>query len=127
MRIPNIESAKFVRASWNAVPRKRSEESAIWIGIAAAVAYNPLLLMHFLWTLLIGFVIGLVAKMLTPGRDPKGCLITAGIGIAGSFIAKFLGEALNIYSPGQIPGFIGSVIGAIVLLVGYRLVRDKSQ
>lgn len=82
--------------------------------------------MHLLWTLLIGFVIGLVAKMLTPGRDPQGCLITTGIGIAGSFIAKFLGEALKIYSPGQIPGFIGSVIGAIVLLVAYHAVRGKT-
>ena len=82
--------------------------------------------MHFLWTLLIGFVIGLVAKMLTPGRDPQGCLITTGIGIAGSFIAKFLGEALKIYSPGQIPGFIGSVVGAIVLLVAYHAVRGKT-
>ena len=81
---------------------------------------------HFFWTLLIGFVIGLVAKMLTPGRDPKGCLITAGIGIAGSLIAKFLGEALKIYSPGEIPGFIGSVIGAIVLLLAYRMVRGKT-
>ena len=82
--------------------------------------------MHLLWTLLIGFVIGLVAKMLTPGRDPKGCLITAGIGIAGSFIAKFLGEALNIYRPGEIPGFIGSVIGAILLLAAYHAVRGKT-
>ena len=81
---------------------------------------------HLLWTLLIGFVIGIVAKMLTPGRDPRGCLITAGIGIAGSFIAKFLGEALNIYSPGEIPGFIGSVIGAILLLLAYRMVRGKT-
>ena len=82
--------------------------------------------MHFLWTLLIGFVVGLVAKMVTPGRDPQGCFITTGIGIAGEFIAKFLGEALKIYEPGQIPGFIGSVIGAVVLLVVYGAVRRKS-
>ena len=83
--------------------------------------------MHFLWTLLIGFVVGLVAKMVKPGRDPQGCLITTGIGIAGAFIAKFLGEALKIYEPGQIPGFIGSVIGAVVLLVVYHAVRGKPQ
>ena len=81
--------------------------------------------MHLLWTLLIGFVIGLVAKMLTPGRDPRGCLITAGIGIAGSFVARFLGEALHIYAPGHFPGFFGSVIGAILLLVAYHAVRGK--
>ena len=60
--------------------------------------------MHFLWLLLVGFVIGIIAKMLTPGRDPQGCLITSGIGIAGSLIAKFLGEALNLYRPGEFPG-----------------------
>ena len=78
-----------------------------------------------LWTLLVGFVIGIIAKMLTPGRDPQGCLITSGIGIAGSLIAKYLGEALNFYRPGEFPGFIGSVIGAILLLLAYRAVRGR--
>ena len=82
--------------------------------------------MHFLWTLLAGFVIGLIAKMLTPGRDPQGCLITTGIGIAGSLIAKYLGEALDFYRPGEPAGFIGSVIGAILLLLAYRAVRGKN-
>ena len=81
--------------------------------------------MHFLWTLLAGFVIGIIAKMLTPGRDPQGCLITSGIGIAGSLIAKYLGEALNLYRPGERAGFIGSVIGAILLLLAYHAVRGK--
>ena len=83
--------------------------------------------MHILWTLLIGFVIGLVARMLTPGPDPRGCLITAGIGIAGSFIASFLGRILNIYPPGHAAGFIASVIGAILLLLAYRAVRGKPR
>lgn len=78
-----------------------------------------------LWTLLIGFVVGVVAKMLTGGRDPQGCLITAAIGIAGSLIAKSLGEALNFYSPGERAGFVGSVIGAILLLLAYQAVRRK--
>ena len=82
--------------------------------------------MHFLWTLLAGFVVGVIAKMLTPGRDPQGCLITAAIGIAGSFIAKYLGEALNFYAPGDRVGFIGSVIGAILLLLAYHAVRGKN-
>lgn len=83
--------------------------------------------MHILWTILIGFVIGLLAKMLTPGRDPGGFFITAGIGIAGSFIATFLGRALHLYAEGQAAGFIGSVIGAILLLVIYHMVRGKSS
>ena len=82
--------------------------------------------MHILWTILIGFVIGLVAKMLTPGRDPSGFFITAGIGIAGSFIATYLGQAMNLYPEGHPAGFIGSVIGAIILLVVYHMVRGKS-
>ncbi len=81
--------------------------------------------MHFLWTLLAGFVVGIIAKMLTPGRDPQGCLITSGIGIAGAVIAKFLGEALHLYAPGQRVGFLGSVIGAILLLLAYHAVRGK--
>ena len=82
--------------------------------------------MHILWTILIGFVIGLVAKMLTPGRDPSGFFITAGIGIAGSFIATYLGQAMNLYPEGHPAGFIGSVIGAIILLVVYHMIRGKS-
>ncbi len=82
--------------------------------------------MHFLWTLLAGFVIGIIAKMLTPGRDPQGCLITSGIGIAGSLIAKYLGEALSFYRPGERAGFIGSVVGAILLLIAYHAVRGKT-
>jgi len=82
--------------------------------------------MHFLWTLLAGFVIGIIAKMLTPGRDPQGCLITSGIGIAGSLIAKYIGEALHLYLPGERAGFIGSVVGAILLLLAYHAVRGKN-
>ena len=82
--------------------------------------------MLLLWTLLTGFVIGVIAKMLTPGRDPQGCLVTSAIGIAGSVIAKYLGEALNLYRPGDRVGFIGSVIGAILLLLAYHAVRGKN-
>ena len=82
--------------------------------------------MHFLWTLLAGFVIGIIAKMLTPGRDPQGCLITSGIGIAGSLIAKYLGEALDFYRPGERAGFLGSVVGAFLLLLADHAVRGKN-
>ena len=79
--------------------------------------------MGFIWTVLIGFVVGMLAKMLTPGRDPSGFFITVIIGIAGSLFATYGGQALGYYHPGQAAGFIGSLVGAIVLLVIYHLVR----
>ena len=82
--------------------------------------------MHIIWTILIGFVAGLVAKMLTPGRDPSGFFITAAIGIAGSLAATYFGQALGWYQPGQSAGFFGGVAGAIVLLLIYHLVRSKT-
>ena len=82
--------------------------------------------MSIIWTILIGFVVGLLAKMLTPGRDPGGFFITAVIGIAGSLLATFGGQALGLYSAGEPAGFIGSLVGAIILLVIYHLVRRNS-
>lgn len=79
--------------------------------------------MHIIWTILIGFVVGLLAKMLTPGRDPSGFFITAIIGIAGSLFATFGGQALGLYRAGEPAGFVGSLIGAIILLVIYHLIR----
>ena len=81
--------------------------------------------MSIIWTILIGFVVGLLAKMLTPGRDPTGFFITAAIGIAGSLLATFGGQALGLYQAGEPAGFVGSLIGAIVLLVIYHVVRRK--
>ena len=81
--------------------------------------------MHIIWTILIGFVAGLVAKMLTPGRDPSGFFITAAIGIAGSLIATYVGQAVGWYQAGESAGFIGAVVGAIVLLVIYHLIRRR--
>jgi uncharacterized membrane protein YeaQ/YmgE (transglycosylase-associated protein family) len=82
--------------------------------------------MGIIWTILLGFVVGLLAKMLTPGRDPAGFFITAAIGIAGSLLATFGGKALGMYSPGEPAGFVGSLVGAIVLLVIYHIVRRNS-
>jgi uncharacterized membrane protein YeaQ/YmgE (transglycosylase-associated protein family) len=80
---------------------------------------------EILWTLVIGLVVGAIAKLLTPGRDPGGCIITILIGIAGAFIAGYLGRAVGWYQPGQPAGFIASVIGAMVLLLIYRLISGK--
>ncbi|MEO7387078.1 MAG: GlsB/YeaQ/YmgE family stress response membrane protein [Gammaproteobacteria bacterium] len=82
--------------------------------------------MGIIWTILIGFVIGLLAKMLRPGRDPAGFFITAAIGIAGSLLATFGGQALGLYHAGEPAGFIGSLLGAIVLLAVYHFIRRKS-
>lgn len=82
--------------------------------------------MHIIWIILIGFVIGLLAKMLTPGRDPSGFFITAAIGVAGSLLATYGGQAMGLYAAGEPAGFIASVIGAIILLAIYHLVRRNS-
>ena len=77
--------------------------------------------MGIIWTIVIGFVVGLLAKMLKPGRDPSGFIITVLIGIAGSLLATYGGQALGIYRAGEAAGFIGSIIGAIILLVIYGM------
>ncbi len=82
--------------------------------------------MHIIWTLLIGLVIGAVAKFLMPGKDPGGIIITMLIGIAGSFVATYAGRALGWYQEGQAAGFIMSVLGAIVLLALYHMIRPKT-
>lgn len=74
-----------------------------------------------LYTILIGLVAGVVAKFLTPGKDPGGWIITILLGIAGSYVGTFLGRTIGHYQDGQTAGFIASVIGAIVLLLIYRL------
>ncbi len=76
--------------------------------------------MNILWTIIIGFIIGVVAKFLMPGKDPGGFIITTILGIAGSFVGAFLAQALNL---GTSVGFIGSVIGAMILLAIYRMMN----
>jgi uncharacterized membrane protein YeaQ/YmgE (transglycosylase-associated protein family) len=78
--------------------------------------------MHILWTLIIGLVVGAIAKLLMPGKDPGGFIITMVIGIVGALLAGFLGRALGWYTdPGEAPGLIASVIGAMILLLLYRV------
>jgi uncharacterized membrane protein YeaQ/YmgE (transglycosylase-associated protein family) len=78
-----------------------------------------------IWTLIIGLVVGGIAKLLMPGRDPGGCIITILLGIAGAFVAGYLGRLLHWYQPGEPAGFIASVIGAMLLLLIYRLIVGK--
>ncbi len=77
-------------------------------------------------TILIGLVVGIIAKFLMPGRDPGGFIVTAILGIVGSFVATWIGQRLGWYQAGQTSGWIGSIIGAIILLIAYRLFTKKS-
>jgi len=81
--------------------------------------------LHFLWQVIIGLIIGIVAKLLMPGRDPGGFIITAILGIAGSVIATYIGQALGWYAEGGGAGFIMSVLGAMLLLWIYRMFAAK--
>ena len=83
--------------------------------------------MTILWTILIGLLVGIVAKALMPGRDPGGFIITALIGIAGAFLAHFIGRQMGWYAEGQAAGFLASVGGAIILLALYRMVAGRRQ
>ena len=79
-------------------------------------------MISFIGAIIIGGLAGLVAKFLTPGRDPGGFIITILLGIAGAMVATFLGQALGWYGPGQSAGFIGAVVGAVIILLIYRMV-----
>lgn len=82
--------------------------------------------MGIIGTIIIGFLAGLLAKWLHPGKENMGFIMTTVLGIAGSFAATYGGQALHLYQPGEGAGFIGAVIGAIVLLVIYGAVVKKS-
>jgi uncharacterized membrane protein YeaQ/YmgE (transglycosylase-associated protein family) len=72
--------------------------------------------MHYIYTALIGLVVGLLARAILPGSQNIGLILTAVLGVAGSFVASFAGGALGLYKPGQSAGFLASIVGAIVLL-----------
>jgi uncharacterized membrane protein YeaQ/YmgE (transglycosylase-associated protein family) len=79
--------------------------------------------MYFLWVILIGLVVGFLARLLMPGADPGGWIFTIVLGIAGSFVGTFLGRLVGLYGSGQSAGFIGSVVGAVVILAIYKALR----
>jgi uncharacterized membrane protein YeaQ/YmgE (transglycosylase-associated protein family) len=83
--------------------------------------------MGIIGTIIIGLLAGIVAKFLMPGRDPGGFIITILLGIAGAFVATYLGQAVGWYQAGEGAGFIGAVIGAIILLIAYRLIKGRSS
>jgi uncharacterized membrane protein YeaQ/YmgE (transglycosylase-associated protein family) len=81
--------------------------------------------MSIIWAIIIGFIVGLIAKFLMPGRDPGGFIVTAILGIVGALVATFLGQAMGLYAAGQSAGFIASVIGAMIVLFVYHLIRGR--
>ena len=84
--------------------------------------------MGFIWTIVIGFVAGVVAKFVMPGPNaPQGFVLTAVLGIVGAFAATFIGQAMGWYGPGQGAGLIGAVIGAIAVLAVYGMVAGKGR
>ncbi len=84
-------------------------------------------MLSILWTILIGFVIGVIAKFLHPGKENLGLILTTALGIAGSLVATFLGRLVGFYKEGEAAGFLMAVVGAIILLVVYTLVRGRSK
>ena len=81
--------------------------------------------MGIIWTIIIGFIAGLVAKFLMPGRDPGGFIITTILGISGAGVASYLGQAVGWYRPGEGAGFIGAVVGAVIVLFAYRMIVSR--
>lgn len=81
--------------------------------------------MHFIWSIIIGFVVGLVARALMPGPNPMGFVLTTILGVVGSLVATYLGQAMGWYPADGAAGFIASVIGAMVLLLIVGLVARR--
>lgn len=81
--------------------------------------------MSWIWTILIGFVAGLLARFLMPGKDAMGFIMTTVLGIAGSLLATFIGSKVGLFQEGGIGGFIGAVLGALLLLVIYRFIKKN--
>jgi uncharacterized membrane protein YeaQ/YmgE (transglycosylase-associated protein family) len=83
--------------------------------------------MGIIGTIIIGLLAGIVAKFLMPGRDPGGFIITILLGIAGAFVATYLGQDVGWYRAGEGAGFIGAVVGAVIILLIYRLIAGRSR
>jgi len=84
-------------------------------------------MMSVIGSLLIGLVVGFIARAVKPGDDKLGWIMTAVLGVAGSFLANYVGQALGWYQAGETAGFLASVVGAVVLLFVYGLVKGKAS
>lgn len=81
--------------------------------------------MHIIWTIIIGFIAGSIAKFLMPGKDGGGFIITTLLGIGGALVADYLGRAIGWYNAGEGAGFIAAIVGAIIILSVFRFVKKK--
>jgi len=82
--------------------------------------------MGILWTIIIGFIAGVIAKFIMPGpNEPSGFILTTILGIVGAFVATFLGQALGWYRPGEGAGLIGAIVGAIIVLLVYGMMANR--
>ena len=84
-------------------------------------------MLSVLWTILIGFVVGVIAKFLHPGKENMGIVLTTVLGVAGSLIATFLGRLVGFYEASEAAGFLMAVVGATLLLVIYTMVKGKAK
>lgn len=84
--------------------------------------------MHFIWSLIVGLVVGALAKLIMPGRDPGGIIITMLLGVAGAVVARLIGRGMGLYQTADNgPGIIASIIGAIILLALYRVIVGRRK
>lgn len=83
--------------------------------------------MGFIWTIIIGLIAGAIAKFVMPGRDPGGIIVTILLGIVGALVATWLGQAIGWYRAGEGAGLIGAVVGAIIVLLVYRMVARRDS
>jgi uncharacterized membrane protein YeaQ/YmgE (transglycosylase-associated protein family) len=83
--------------------------------------------MHYVWMAIIGFVVGLLARAILPGTQKLGIILTAALGIVGSFVAGLIGQALGWYQAGEGAGFIASIVGAIIVLFAYSKLKGGSS
>ena len=83
-------------------------------------------MLHWIWEAIIGLIVGALAKLIMPGKDPGGIIVTMLLGIAGSLLAGWIGQAAGWYQPGQSAGFLMSLLGALILLAIYRVFKGRS-
>jgi len=84
--------------------------------------------MSIIWTIIIGFVAGVIAKLITPGKnEPSGFILTTILGIIGAFVATYLGQAMGWYRPGEGAGLIGAIIGAVIVLLIWGFISGRRE
>jgi uncharacterized membrane protein YeaQ/YmgE (transglycosylase-associated protein family) len=84
--------------------------------------------MSILWTIIIGFLAGVIAKFIMPGdNEPSGFILTTILGIVGAFVATYLGQAVGWYKAGESAGFMGAIVGAVILLFVYGLIAGRQR